>query len=484
MKGWLMLLSLVPAIAAQESLWWINDSALFQPPAVTWIDTSALVKELTHETAPLNGTMRKTHAYYGTPRNFSGKLPAILIVPGSGGAAEAERVEEWIGYGYAAMSTNQSEAIAMNSDFSSVDQGKNSWYYHAEATLIRAISFLSSRPEVDTNRIALYGASWGGYHACAMVGIDKRIDVAVTYYGCGYIYEETRFADGTRPDLFVKTVDASNYLPRAAIPMLWVNDPKDKYYYLYSFWKSYRSKPGRDVIRLETGMTHYYEWKAPQVRWFVDAFCFDSAGLPEFTSLAWKPDSISARYETRRAITKAEIVYTTNTNIRWSDPGWQTAAATLDTASRRAFARVPPGSRVFYLNLYGVRDASVPSERANSHALISTEHIDLQYDSASGVRTYDKRDPTPIAQTPQSLSMSPANRAKASMQSIVAIRGGSLSEINTRFGSNNLFYDTRGRLLSRGRSPGAASHDAMSTGGSGVYIVRFHAGKSDEAARP
>jgi dipeptidyl aminopeptidase/acylaminoacyl peptidase len=48
-----------------------------------------------------------------------------------------------------------------------------------------AITFLQSRPEVDAERIGLWGTSYGGAHAPYVAGIDDRVKCAVAQVGFG-----------------------------------------------------------------------------------------------------------------------------------------------------------------------------------------------------------------------------------------------------------------------------------------------------------
>src|SRR5437588_585808 len=70
--------------------------------------------------------------------------------------------------------------------FGSVDKPvAEQWPYHAVAAVVRAHSLVRSFPEVDADRTAVTGISWGGYLTCIVAGIDPRFKAAVPVYGCG-----------------------------------------------------------------------------------------------------------------------------------------------------------------------------------------------------------------------------------------------------------------------------------------------------------
>jgi len=62
--------------------------------------------------------------------------------------------------------------------------GKHSAVRLARA-LHRGVTFLASRPEIDSARIGAAGSSWGGYSSFLVAGLDARVRVASTFFGCG-----------------------------------------------------------------------------------------------------------------------------------------------------------------------------------------------------------------------------------------------------------------------------------------------------------
>ena len=71
--------------------------------------------------------------------------------------------------------------------FGSIDKPPTEqWSYHAVAAAIRGHSLIRSFPEVDAQRTAVTGISWGGYLTCIVAGLDSRFKAAVPVYGCGF----------------------------------------------------------------------------------------------------------------------------------------------------------------------------------------------------------------------------------------------------------------------------------------------------------
>jgi hypothetical protein len=71
--------------------------------------------------------------------------------------------------------------------------------------------------------------------------------------------------------------------------------------------------------------------------------------------------NVWARFATTAPITKAELNYTTDTGP-WQKRRWETIPARLDTKRRKASARLPKGTTVYYFNLLDNRDLVVSSE--------------------------------------------------------------------------------------------------------------------------
>ena len=103
--------------------------------------------------------------------------------------------------------------------------------------MIRAHSYLRTRPGVDPSRIGLTGISWGGYLSCLAAGADSRFRFAAPVYGCGFFGDCPRFkaeldALGERGRKWLAQWDASVFLPQTTCPFLWVSG-KDDYYFTY-----------------------------------------------------------------------------------------------------------------------------------------------------------------------------------------------------------------------------------------------------------
>src|ERR1043166_4900606 len=65
------------------------------------------------------------------------------------------------------------------------DDPKKAPIYHGAIALLKAVSFLQSRKEVDKDRIGMAGSSWGGFYTTLMAGIDPRLNACTAMFGTG-----------------------------------------------------------------------------------------------------------------------------------------------------------------------------------------------------------------------------------------------------------------------------------------------------------
>jgi eukaryotic-like serine/threonine-protein kinase len=77
--------------------------------------------------------------------------------------------------------------------------------------LRRSVDYLETRSDIDHNRLAFYGWSWGGVLGTIMVAVENRFKVAV--FGAG----------GCDSDKELPEADPMNFAPRVRVPTLLIN---------------------------------------------------------------------------------------------------------------------------------------------------------------------------------------------------------------------------------------------------------------------
>ncbi|MEL7588763.1 MAG: acetylxylan esterase [Prolixibacteraceae bacterium] len=303
---------------------WAGHPELFSVPKVSWIDSIGPDYTFLYENAPYKGRPTRVYACYSVPVNYTGKLPAMVLVHGGGGKAYPKWTQQWAGYGYAAiaMSLNgkddQGQLIGLPRDDQNFDVGENeatdSWFYHAAAAIIRAVSFLETRVEVDREKIGIMGISWGGFHSSQVVGLDKRLSAAVIVYGCGELYKNSVWKREGRifSETYCNQLDPDNFLPKAKLPILWINNNTDHFFPLDSHQSSRKMAGGKNYARIEDNYGHGYElpWKTEDIHRFADSFLKGNESWPEVPSCRIKGNRIEAKVRCDREIVNVWIVYT------------------------------------------------------------------------------------------------------------------------------------------------------------------------------
>lgn len=353
-------------------------------PTVTWIDQGGMIRSLLYSGEPYQGKPTRVFAYYGTPDNVQsgGKHPAMVLVHGGGGAAFREWVELWVKRGYVAIAMDLAGRDADKArlpdggpdqshrqKFDDLDLGaKNAWTYHAVANVIRAASLLTSRPEVDPERIGITGISWGGYLTCLVAGLDQRLKVAVPVYGCGFLHENSAWLkdfERLGPELakgWVTNFDPSQYLAGAEMPTLFVNGTNDFAYPLDSYQKSYREVKGPRTLCVTVRMPHGHQagWRPSEIGLFVDSILRKGQPLARVTSCSREGEAVGVKFEAAVPVVSAAIHYTTDAGP-WPERNWKSVPAKLADNSATATLPVEKGI-VYFVTLTDQRGATVSTE--------------------------------------------------------------------------------------------------------------------------
>jgi dienelactone hydrolase len=361
--------------------------ALSVAPQWTTLDrpTSDGVKAITFSGLPFRGKATRVFAWLGLPKVPTGqKAPAMVLIHGGGGTAFDEWVRLWVKRGYAAIAMDTCGQLPVGkyghwirdeqggpAGWGGLDQlnwpHEDQWTFHAIADVILAHSLIRSLPEVDAERIGVTGISWGGYLTCIAAGIDPRFKLAVPVYGCGF-YRKTIFegelqkVSPAQATDWMTHWDPSVYLGDSEMPFLWVTGSNDFAYTLDALQLSYRLPKGPRSLCVRLRMPHGHGGPGEnpeEIRVFVDAILKNGIALPVITGSGREGRTVWAQYSSEAGITKAELNYTCDVG-RWQDRKWESIRA--DLSAEKATATLPPGTRVFYFNLFDDRSCVVSTE--------------------------------------------------------------------------------------------------------------------------
>lgn len=100
-----------------------------------------------------------------------------------------------------------------------VDSPRNCCYFLWTLGARRALTFLEQQPQVDADRLGIYGHSMGGKITTLTAGIDKRVKAAAP--SCGGISNETD------NELYQKTIADALYLDQLSCPIIFLSPSND-----------------------------------------------------------------------------------------------------------------------------------------------------------------------------------------------------------------------------------------------------------------
>lgn len=260
-----------------------------------------------------NGAPTNFFGYFGIPDTASAEkpVPAVVLVHGGGGTAYADWVQFWVKRGYAAIAIDTEGRAPDAPGASTVGSGERSthsrnpgpsrngtfldskkeveeqWMYHAIASVISSVTFLSQMPEVDGGKIGCVGISWGSLIVSGTAIYDDRLAFVVAVYGS--IGESgTKSREGIAIDLQPDAValwDDESALQGRKTPFLFVNNHQD-----HAFSVEVQNNCGRYVenkqfcIITDLAHNHREPMKVGEIGVFADNICLNNPlALPEIT---------------------------------------------------------------------------------------------------------------------------------------------------------------------------------------------------------
>jgi dienelactone hydrolase len=387
-------------------LWPLDN--LKTPPAMKWLDDSSPIRSLTYENEKFEGHTTDVFAFYATPGTISGdkskdkNLPAVVLIHGGGGTAFAQWAMLWAKRGYAAIAMDLGgqrppapkfdpttgvlvSGFSRPSDRKRLERGgpaaghvqkfanvggdpTDDWQHHSVPAVIRAHSLIRSFKEVDADRTAVTGISWGGYMTCLVASVDHRFKAAVPVYGCGFLYDgesvQRPAIDALTPEKrteWIANYDPSAWLPKCRIPIFFVNGTNDIHYPLVSYSRSYGLVKSPKQIRIEVKMRHSHQagWEPNEIGRFIDHHLVGDEALPQLAKPATNDGLASVEFKTEVGLESAQLHYTIDTN-RLAERNWSSIPATIDGTT--ISAAVPKEATIWLFSATDSLDGMVSTD--------------------------------------------------------------------------------------------------------------------------
>jgi len=229
-----------------------------------WEKDGIVYRYVTYHIGTFKGKPARMAGFFAYPKGAK-KLPGLLHIHGGGQRAFLNEVEFYAKRGYACFSINwggrDMENVKdgdPNTDWGAVDPTQknvpgyanlkpgekyldpfdsprnNNWYLLTLGSR-RGLTFLEQQPEVNADRLGVYGHSMGGNLTVYVAGTDSRVKAAApSVGGSGFRYEpwpllpqEKKLPPNGDVKLFNATLGFESYAPHIKSPLLWLGATND-----------------------------------------------------------------------------------------------------------------------------------------------------------------------------------------------------------------------------------------------------------------
>jgi dienelactone hydrolase len=320
-----------------DDLIWDLD-LLQQTPDFEYLDSTSKVREILFEGPDYEGKKTKVFAYYSNPdilktgKNQGNKFPGVVLISGGSQPAFKEWVERWAYEGYAAITCDFGNNMklpeggpvsSMELIYDSISGGPKAVRAHRTAAIsILAHSLVLSFPDVDKNKTAVTGISWGGFQTCIVSGIDNRFKATAPVYGCAFhdeIIFKKHLDERMTPEgksLWMSKIDPKNYLVFSQCPTLFINGNKDGCFDIVPFDKTTKLIPEKNRhIRITPNMGHDHPvgWQPREIAAFFNSIFNGGVPLPRITGAEKQDGMIKFSYESDLSLKSANFWYSNDT---------------------------------------------------------------------------------------------------------------------------------------------------------------------------
>ncbi len=325
---------------------------------------------------PYKGKAQNVFAYYATPGTLSGdrskdkNLPIVILVHGGGGTAFKEWAIMWAKKGYAAIAMDTrgngpgkkhieggfDEPNSQTPYFTITPQLSEQWMFQAVADVILANNLVRSFPEVDVNRTAITGISWGGIITCLLAGVDDRYKAAVPVYGCGYLLQNSSMRkellklNEKDRQTWVDQYDPLHYIGKAKMPILFLDGTNDPHFYLDSYAKTYNLVKDKNIsIKIGLKHSHHAGWDNNEIFAYINSYLNKTIPLNKIGKPGYNGERVRAKIEIHAPVVKAYLNFTRDTTSVLMNRKWESAEAVLNSNEITA-PILPIGITMWYIS--------------------------------------------------------------------------------------------------------------------------------------
>jgi dienelactone hydrolase len=273
-----------------------------------WEKSGTVFRYVTFHIGTFKGVQARMAAFYAFPKDGQ-KLAGLLHLHGGGQRAFLHEVAYYADRGYACLSVNwggremeEAQPGDPNTAWGAVDPTQqnvpgyfnlkpgpkyldpfesprnNNWYLLTLGAR-RGLTFLEQQPQVDPERLGVYGHSMGGNLAVYVAGADHRVKAAApSVGGSGFRtypwpllpQQEKQLPNGDL-QLYRATIEFESYAPLIKAPLLWLGATNDFHGIMDDTYRTGALIPHKDVRYAFTPhMNHQFtpEFAVDRLLWF------------------------------------------------------------------------------------------------------------------------------------------------------------------------------------------------------------------------
>ena len=292
-------------------------------------------------------------AYIGFPEGPvpEGGFPGIVLIHGGGGTAFPQYARLWVSKGYAVIILdwyNQRPVPPANPRETNVKRvplpgGKRQDHVSNVANMILAHSLLRSLKNVNPEKTAFVGLSWGSWYGAMVASLDTRFKGGVEIY-CG----DVKKGSPKHGKAFIN----GRFHHAAKIPLYWVAGTNDQNVTLASLDAGFQECPKVENKSLVVRLPHsHIGFSFPSCFRMAAHFTQGGPGLPKLSDIDWNGNQVKARIlDPGKGVRKAILCYTDSTEKVYHKRVWKSVAAKIEKDA--VSAELPEGAHQFFLSAY------------------------------------------------------------------------------------------------------------------------------------
>jgi dienelactone hydrolase len=293
-------------------------------------------------------TRAEFFAYMGFPSTPvpKGGFPAVVLIHGGGGTAYVQFVRHWVSKGYAVIALDwynqrpvleNPKAEQNSTKRITLDGGRRQDHVSNVANMIIAHSVLRSQTDVNPEKTAFVGLSWGSWYGAMVAAVDNRFKGGVEIY-CGDVKDTKEFING-------------RFHHAVKIPLYWVVSTNDQNMTVASITKAFKKCPTTYNRSIVVNLPHaHVGFLFDSCQRMVSHFVNGTANLPKLSDIKFKDGIASAEIlDKGKGIKKAVLCYT-DSKEKYHKRKWQHLPAEIkgDIVS----AKIPEGAHSYYLSVF------------------------------------------------------------------------------------------------------------------------------------